>query len=138
MQIRAFTLLLCLTAAPLAAQTSLTAEAYINRVAGGTYIINIPGQPPYGIEAYLPDQRVTWGWLETGECTEGRWHETRPGTLCYAYDGDDSLHCWQYFERDGDLFAQLTDENGKAQNTAPYELQQTNLSLPCVTDFLGS
>lgn len=129
---------LLLLASTAQGQTRLTVEQYFNRVDGGTWVINTPGEPPYGIEAYRADNRVSWGWLETEECTEGTWFEAAPRTICYEYEGDDRLHCWQYFERDGGLYAQLTDARGKDQDEPPYEIVETSLSLPCVTEFLGS
>ena len=131
-------LLLILTSTSAMAQTRLTVDQYMARVAGGTWTINTPGEPPYGIEAYRADNRVSWGWLETGQCTDGTWAEAAPRTICYEYEGDDRLHCWQYFEEDGNLFAVLTDAQGKDQGEPPYELVETTLSLPCVTEFLGS
>lgn len=130
------TALLPLTATAQTLGAPMSMEDYLKRVAGRTYTIAEPGIAPYGIEAYLPDQRVTWGWFESGICMDGVFFEREPGTLCYDYEDDPDLHCWQYFEDkpSGQMYAIDADDPA----SVIYELQQTTQSIPCVDEFLGS
>lgn len=127
-------LLLSLIPGGLLAQTPLTGAEFNARVAGGTFVINVPGQEPYGIEAYLPNRQVMWGYLG-GDCTAGEWYETTPGTICFEYDGlGDGPTCWNYFETDGQFLASLIDD----ENQPMYEKVETDLTVDCVDAFLGS
>lgn len=135
---RKFIPLMALVATPAAAEGPISAEDYMRRVAGGTFTIRAPGEEPYGIEAYLPDRRVSWGYFETGLCTDGKWEEVQPGVMCYTYEGDPEASCWHYYIEPDGFFAQSVDERGKVQNDILYLIEETDLTLPCVSDFLGS
>jgi hypothetical protein len=62
------------------------------------------GGVPYGIEQYLPGQRVLWAFVGE-ECREGSWFAAGP-QICFEYDDEPGrLHCWTFFETPQGLVA---------------------------------
>lgn len=119
-------LLLAVLATPALAQEPLSAEEFEAMVEGRTLTYGTLGEPPYGIEHYHPDRRVTWAFLGTDQCIEGKWHAEGPEdspAICFVYVDDPVPHCWHFF-RDGDaLRAEVVGEDGSS-SLVLYELAE--------------
>jgi hypothetical protein len=75
--------LLMLFAAPVAAETPLTAEEFEAYVTGRTLTYSAGGIP-FGIEEYRKGRRVLWSYLD-GQCEEGKWYAAGE-MICFVYD----------------------------------------------------
>ena len=129
---RHLTLLLALAAgpalaqdAPALAENAMTAEEFETYVEGRTLTFGIEGQP-YGIERYMPDRRVIWSFVGE-DCKQGVWYE-EAGHICFAYDGEEAPHCWQFFEEEDGLRAEFTSDPG---STTLYEVRDDDQPLIC-------
>lgn len=125
-------LLLCLALAlPVAAEEAVTAEEFEAMVVGRTLTYGAPGAPPYGIEHYFPNRRVTWAWLGTNECIEGEWYaeeQAEGPAICFVYEDDLDPQCWRFFrEGDGLRAVFLADGGG----TVLYEMAEEESGLVC-------
>jgi hypothetical protein len=70
---------------------------------GQTLTFAIDGVP-YGIEQYLPGQRVIWAFIGE-ECREGRWFAMGP-QICFEYDNEPGrMHCWTFYDTGEGLVA---------------------------------
>jgi hypothetical protein len=106
---RARLLILALLPLPALAETALTADEFEAEVTGRTLTYATP-QGPYGVERYMSDRRVTWGFIG-GDCYEGVWFP-QGDAICFVYDGIAEVQCWRFW-RDGDgLTAEFTGEGG--------------------------
>ncbi len=53
---------------------------------------------PYGVERYLPGQRVIWSFLD-GRCVDGEWYAqsgAKGPEICFTYEGRSAAQCWTY------------------------------------------
>lgn len=104
-------LLLLLLAAPAGAQERklLDAEGFEALLTGRTITYGQPEGPPRGIETYFPGRRVTWLWVDSGECLSGTWYQGGTEALpeiCFLYPDDpDSPFCFQYWREGRTLFS---------------------------------
>jgi hypothetical protein len=111
-------------AVPALAETPLTPEEFEAEVTGRTLTYGT-AEGPYGIERYLPDRRVTWGFLN-GECYDGEWF-VQDQAICFVYDGIDVVQCWQFW-RDGEgLRAEYLGPDGGFL----FEVAEDGLPLVC-------
>lgn len=79
---------------------------------GRTLSYGQPDAPPRGIETYDPGKRVTWLWVETGECLEGRWYQGGTADeplICFVYKDDPAEHCFAYFVDGTEVWSTLPD-----------------------------
>tara|TARA_R110002049_G_scaffold23781_7_gene84852 strand:+ start:66383 stop:66772 length:390 start_codon:yes stop_codon:yes gene_type:complete len=83
-----------LVAAPVAAQTILTPDEFLDRAEGRTLTFeSFPGGGLVGVEQFLSRSRTRWVHAD-GHCTTGQM-EKRPPFLCFIYSDDPSReHCW--------------------------------------------
>jgi hypothetical protein len=88
------TLTLALLAAPVLAETPLTAEEFDAAVTGRTLTWADP-LGGFGIERYARDRRVIWQ-SGGGDCLDGTWYADGPD-ICFLYGGPEDPHCWQFF-----------------------------------------
>lgn len=109
--------LLALVAAPLAAETSMSAADFDTYTQGKTLYFGTDGSR-YGVEEYLPDRRVRWSFLD-GKCKDGFWYEDA-GQICFVYEDNPNPQCWSFFDRGGHLGAVF--ENG-SNSTELYEIE---------------
>lgn len=127
---RALLLLLCL-ATPALAQDPVTAEEFEELVEGRTLTYGAPGQPPYGIEHYFPNRRVTWTFVSSDECLDGTWHAEGPPespAICFDYVDGTDRQCWRFFREGDGLRAEFLGEGG---GLTLYELLDDEGGLVC-------
>lgn len=99
----ALALLLPAAAAALEGAQPMSPEDFAAYATGQTLTFAIDGVP-YGIEQYLPGQRVIWAFIGE-ECREGSWFAAGP-QICFEYDDEAGrLHCWSFFETPDGLIA---------------------------------
>lgn len=94
-------------AAPVAAQTLISPDAFLDAVVGKTVTFHeIHSGIPVGTEQFL--SRTLTAWRRTGEgCVYGQ-VTTLGGQICFLYDNDpDGPVCWWPFLHDGDLLVRL-------------------------------
>lgn len=89
-------LLICLClATPAVAEDRMTGAEFDAYVTGNTITFRTELNPAYGVERYLPGQRVMWSTFD-GICRYGVWFESK-GDICFRYDGDPEHKCWTMY-----------------------------------------
>lgn len=124
-------LLLCGLATPAFAQEVVTAEEFEALVTGRTLTYGEAGQPPYGIEHYYPNRRVTWAWVDSDECKEGSWYAEGPAeapAICFVYEEDLDPQCWRFYREGDGLRAEFLNDGA---GTVLYELVEEENGLVC-------
>jgi hypothetical protein len=124
-------LALVVLATPALAQDPVTAEEFEALVEGRTLTYGAPGEPPYGIEHYFPNRRVTWAFLGTNECIEGEWYAEGPPeapAICFVYEDDLEPQCWRFFREGEGLRAEFLNDGG---STVLYEMIEEDSGLVC-------
>ena len=116
---------------------SMTLERFQRETDGQTYLFIHDGIT-YGMERYLPRNRVEWSILD-GRCIFGKYFEWK-GKICFSYDeyGRDAERppqCWTFERRDGVLMAQFYDPD---RDHPPVEMRLTNQELSCLGPDVGS
>jgi hypothetical protein len=101
------------------------------RTQGRTITYSVDGLP-YGIEQYLPGQRVRWAFSE-GECKEGDWFQADQ-FICFDYHDESGLQCWTFHEQDGELVARF---RGDDANAPLVGLIETDEPLACQGPEIG-
>ncbi len=115
----------------------MTLDDFQRETNGQTYLF-IQNGTVYGMERYLPQNRVEWSFLD-GRCIFGKYFEWQ-GKICFAYDeygrdADRPPQCWTFERRDGDLVAQFYDPD---RDHPPVEMRLTNQELSCLGPDVGS
>jgi hypothetical protein len=118
-------------AAPLAAQSTMTAQEFDAYTRGKTLFYNSNGQT-YGAERYLENRRVEWSFLD-GECKPGQWYEDN-GQICFTYDDNPDAQCWTFQLGNGGLIARF--ENA-TPTTELYEAEDIDEKLLCLGPRIG-
>lgn len=124
-------LALAFLATPALAEEPVSAEEFESLVEGRTLTYGEPGQPPYGIEHYFPDRRVTWAFLGSDECLEGTWYAEGPKdspAICFVYEDGLPPQCWRFFREGDALRAEFLNDGG---STVLYELREEENGLIC-------
>jgi hypothetical protein len=89
-------LAICLAlATPLAAQETMTGPEFDAYATGKTITFRTVLNPEFGVERYLPGQRVMWSAFD-GTCQYGVWFESK-GDICFRYEGDPENKCWSIY-----------------------------------------
>lgn len=125
------TLLLALAAMPATAKEIITADEFEALSTGKTLYFSFEGAP-YGAEQFYKGRRSLWQY-RNGECTAGAWHNDGP-KLCFLYEDNFDLQCWEMYRRDGEIFVQSESA------TAGEELKLDRIDevpLPCIGPDLG-
>jgi hypothetical protein len=123
--------LLHLLPAPLVAGEPMSGEAFDRYTQGRTLYYGLDGNT-YGVERYLPDQRVLWSFLD-GRCETGRWYEDA-GQICFVYEGRAEPQCWRFSLEQQGLVAQF--ENNP-QATELYEVEDLDEEMLCYGPDVG-
>lgn len=89
------------------------------------------GGTPYGIEEYLPGQRVRWSYLG-GECRAGRWY-AQDGAICFVYEDNPVPQCWAFRRGASGLTARFLGES----DTLLYEMRSTDTPMDCAGPYTG-
>lgn len=118
--------ILILTAAPAFAETPMTAEEFDARVTGRTLSFGAPGNPNFGVEMYLPDNRVLWS-RGDGNCTQGEWF-AQDGDICFRYENDPEDKCWAIYDEPGGIRAIFTT---RPNTTVIFEADEGSTPLIC-------
>ena len=124
-------LLAFVVAAPLATQSTMTAEEFDAYTRGKTLFYNSNGQT-YGAERYLEDQRVEWSFLD-GECKPGAWYEDN-GQICFTYDDNPGAQCWTFQLGSGGLIARFEND---PTTTELYEAEDIDEEMLCLGPKIG-
>lgn len=124
-----FGLLLCPHLA--LAETPLTGPEFDAYVTGKTLTYS-QGGAVYGIEQYLPGNRVRWA-FEGDICREGLWYE-QAGQICFVYDYDPNPQCWSFWTDANGLNARFNDQNG---STELSEVENSPTPLNCAGPDVG-
>ena len=129
---RTLVILCALAATPLAAQSTMSAEAFDNYTRGKTLYYGSGGQA-YGVERYLSGRRVIWSFLD-GECKEGVWYE-EAGHICFVYeDRPGDPQCWTFQETSRGLVAQFEND---PTSTELYEAEDLGEEMLCYGPDVG-
>jgi hypothetical protein len=128
---RALLLATCLAAAPVVAETPLSAEAFDALTLGKTMTWAEYGAV-YGVEQYLPGRRVRWTVLGD-DCKTGHWYPE--GTaICFQYENDPEPDCWEIVMTGSGMTARyLTFET----SPEPVVVEETTEPLACFGPEVG-
>jgi len=123
--------MLTLLSVPALAKDIISPEDFEAMSKGKTLYFTFDGSP-YGAEQFYTGRRSLWQY-GNGECTAGAWHNDGD-SLCFLYEDNLELQCWQMYRRDGDIFVK--------SDTAPEgeELKLDRIDevpLPCIGPDLG-
>jgi len=87
----------------------------------------------YGVEEYLPGNRVRWSFLD-GQCKEGRWYEEEK-FICFIYeDSPGEPQCWTFWNEPGGLRALFEDNPAE---TELFEDTTANEPMLCLGPDVG-
>ena len=103
-------LLAIVLATPAMAETPMSGEEFDAYVTGKSLLFRTMQNPTYGVERYLPDQRVVWS-PRPGLCVEGEWYQ-RDDQICFTYDNDPGPECWLIYDTGAGLRADLQTGTG--------------------------
>ncbi len=92
---------LTLLCTPAFAQDIMTGEEFGAHVADRTITFRTEQNPTFGVERYLPGQRVMWSAFD-GTCQYGVWFESK-GDICFRYEGDPEHKCWTMYNEPGGM-----------------------------------
>lgn len=121
---------LCAPTISLAAEP-LSADAFDKLTKGRTLTYFSNGRP-YGVEYYMPGNRVMWSFLD-GQCQDGTWYQSG-SHICFEYENSDGAQCWKFFADDGKLTAVFGD--GGVEST-PYLADETAEDIECLGPKIG-
>jgi len=126
-----FLIPLCLAAAPVVAQESLSAEAFDAYTRGKTLFYGQGGQA-YGVERYLEGRKVIWSFLD-GNCRYGQWYE-QAGKICFVYEDRQDPQCWSFSKGSNGLIARFESD---PQATELYEAEDSGQAMVCLGPKVG-
>lgn len=127
-QIGAFGLLLASAAYAAEPMSAAEFEAYVE---GKTLYFGLNGEA-YGAEAYLPNRRVQWSFLD-GQCKDGIWY-AEGEQICFVYEDRPDPQCWTFF-LDGDRLRAVFEND--PSSTVLYEAQQSDDPMQCLGPEVG-
>lgn len=88
----------------------------------------------WGTEQYLPGRKVRWAFTDD-ECKEGYWFEQADNQICFVYEADGILQCWQFYRAaGGGLLARFVND---PEGTLLSEVAQTDQPLACMGPKVG-
>ncbi len=128
---RILAIIFTLMAAPTFAEEPMSAAEFDAFVTGRIVSFGTEGNPGFGVEQYLDDQRVIWS-PGNGTCTNGVWYESK-GDICFRYDGDPEPKCWAIY-REGDGMRAIYTT--RPDTTVIFETEA--YSVPLICDGLSS
>jgi len=120
-------LLICLIlATPSVAQEAMSGPEFDAYVTDRTITFRTLTNPLFGVERYLPGQRVMWSTFD-GICQYGVWFESK-GDICFRYEGDPEHKCWTIYNEPDGLRGVYTTRPG---TTVIYEITDREDPLIC-------
>ena len=114
-----------------AAQPPLSGSEFDSYTRGKTLYYGNDGQV-YGVERYLPNQRVVWSFLD-GKCRDGIWYQ-QGEQICFIYEDRLDPQCWVFTQSGGGLIAQF---EGDPQATELYEADDIGEEMICYGPEVG-
>ncbi|EBA15551.1 hypothetical protein RSK20926_15076 [Roseobacter sp. SK209-2-6] len=109
----------------------LSAEEFDRYTRGKTLFYGFAGQA-YGVERYLPGQRVIWSFLD-GRCQEGHWYQ-EADQICFVYEDRLDPQCWSFELSSKGLFARFEND---PQATELYEAEDFGAEMYCMGPDTG-
>ncbi|MEY1554881.1 hypothetical protein AB3Y40_04525 [Yoonia sp. R2331] len=119
-------LLLITLAAPVAAETPMTAKEFDTYATGRTLTFGLADGTVFGVEQYLPDRRVIWSRMD-GTCTDGFWYAHK-SNICFVYENDPEPKCWEIFRTANGIRADFANQPG---TTVLFEAIEDPAALIC-------
>ncbi len=129
--IKAVSLFLALIAGPAQALDLISPNEFEELSKDKTLYFSFEGTP-FGAEQFFKGRRSLWQHRD-GTCTAGAWHNDG-SSLCFLYEDNLDLQCWQMYRRDGDIFVRA-DEAPEDQELKLDRMD--NVPLPCIGPDLG-
>ena len=123
---------LILAAAPVLAETPLTAEDFDALTLGRSMTWSEFGQV-YGLEQYLPNRRVRWTLLGD-TCVEGSWYADGQA-ICFQYEDRPDPVCWKMTQAQSRLNASLVAQAGE---NAFVVIEETQEPMACFGPEVGA
>ncbi|SPF78296.1 hypothetical protein [Pseudoprimorskyibacter insulae] len=117
--------------APATALPAMTGAEFQDYVTGKTIYFDQAGQP-YGVEQYLPGNRVRWSLLD-GNCKDGSWYEDGPH-ICFVYDDNPTPQCWTFEQRPDGIRAIFANDPDRL---VLYEVSQSDKPMLCLGPEVG-
>ncbi|WP_298932615.1 hypothetical protein [uncultured Ruegeria sp.] len=114
-----------------AGQPPLSGPEFDSYTRGKTLYYGNDGQV-YGVERYLPNQRVIWSFLD-GKCRKGIWYQ-QGEQICFIYEDRLDPQCWVFTQSGGGLIAQF---EGDPQATELYEADGIGEEMICYGPEVG-
>ena len=124
-------LIAALLAAPLHAETPMSAEAFDQYTNGKTLFYGQDGQA-YGVERYLDNRRVVWSFLD-GQCKDGYWYEDNR-MICFLYEDRLDPQCWTFYGGPSGLIARFENDPNA---TELYEAEDIGEEMLCYGPDVG-
>lgn len=113
--------------------TPLTGDEFDSYSTGKT-LTYAQGSVVWGTEQYLPDRKVRWAFTDD-ECKLGYWFEQADHQICFVYEADGILQCWQFFHSEnGGLLARYVND---PKETMLSEVAQSDQPLACMGPKVG-
>lgn len=124
-------LVLALPAAAEPADPPLSAEGFDALTRGKTMDTHAADFGLYGVETFLPGQRVIW--RDAERCVHGTWEQVG-ALICFTYEHKpDRPACWTYHDRGGWIMGWLDGD----RTTVPILLYEADGPVGC-EGFVGA
>ncbi|MEP1969469.1 hypothetical protein [Shimia sp.] len=121
----------CLLGTNVSAQSAMTGPEFDAYTQGKTLFFAADGQQ-YGVEEYLPDNRVRWSFMD-GQCKEGLWYE-QANQICFVYEDSVRPQCWSFYLSPGGISAVFEDNS---DGRVLYEVQASSEEMICLGPEVG-
>ena len=109
----------------------MDAQEFDRYTQGRTIYYSQLGQP-FGVEEYLPGNRVRWSFLD-GQCKEGFWYQEER-FICFVYDDQPDPQCWTFWDEGARLRALYEDTPGQ---TELFEILDADEPMLCLGPDVG-
>ena len=122
---------LILLAGPVLAETPMTGAEFDANTTGETLTYDY-GDGLFGTEEYLEGRRVRWA-FDGDLCIYGIWYPVED-RICFEYENEPEVACWQYFLENGRLRSVFMGEGGGWEI---LESSRDGGPLPCAGPDVG-
>ena len=122
---------LILLAGPVLAETPMTGAEFDANTTGETLTYDY-GDGLFGTEEYLEGRRVRWA-FDGDLCIYGIWYPVED-RICFEYENQPDVACWQYFLENGRIRGVFMGEGGGWEI---LESSRDGGPLPCAGPDVG-
>ena len=122
---------LILLAGPVLAETPMTGAEFDANTTGETLTYDY-GDGLFGTEEYLEGRRVRWA-FDGDLCIYGIWYPVED-RICFEYENEPEVACWQYFLENGRIRGVFMGEGGGWEI---LESSRDGGPLPCAGPDVG-